>query len=136
MGDYDAVVALWSSTDGLSVSEDDSRERLAIYLARNPGLSFVAMVGEELVGTVMCGHDGRRGVLRHLVVKDSCRGQGVARDLVARPLSQLAKEGIQKCNLYVLDSNPSARRFWEYMGWKKLEDNYRTLQTTTLSSEG
>jgi len=126
--DYDAVFALWSTTEGLSISEDDSRDRIALYLARNPNLSFVAFLNEELVGSVMCGHDGRRGILRHLAVKDTCRGQGIGRKLVAQTLKELTKEGIQKCNLYVLDSNPSAGQFWEYMGWKKLDDDYRTLQ--------
>lgn len=131
INDYDDVSALWSSTEGLSISEDDSRERIELYLARNAELNFIASMNGEIVGSVLCGHDGRRGILRHLAVKDSCRGRGIARDLVRRAVSELAKQGIQKCNLYVLDAKPAARRFWEHMGWRKLEDDYRTFQVTT-----
>ena len=130
--DYDDITTLWTKTDGLSLSEDDTRERLSIYLSRNPGLSFVALLNGALVGTVLCGHDGRRGVLRHLAVTETCRGSGIARELVSRSVTALAQQGIHKCNLYVLDSNPSAKRFWEHLGWYQLEDNYRTLQTPTV----
>jgi ribosomal protein S18 acetylase RimI-like enzyme len=75
--DYDAVCALWTTTEGLCLSEDDSHDRIALFLARNPNLSFVAVMNGELVGSVLCGHDSRRGMLRHLAVKDTCRGQAM-----------------------------------------------------------
>lgn len=131
INDYDDVFALWRSTEGLSISDDDSRERIELYLARNPELNFIALIEGEVIGSVLCGHDGRRGILRHLAVKDACRGHGIARELVKRVVSELAKQGIQRCNLYVLDANPAARRFWEHMGWRKLEDDYRTFQVAT-----
>lgn len=130
--DYDEVIALWSCTKGLSISEDDTRDRIALYLSRNPGLSFVALMGGDLVGTVLCGHDGRRGVLRHLTVAERYQGTGIARQLVSASVTSLAHQGIHKCNLYVLDSNPSAHRFWLHLGWHQLEDDYRTLQTPTV----
>jgi ribosomal protein S18 acetylase RimI-like enzyme len=129
--DYDDVISLWNRTPGLSISDDDSRQRIYIYLTRNPELSFVAFSDGELIATVMCGHDGRRGILRHLAVDERYRGRGLARDLVERSVAALAKQEITKCNLYVLDSNPSAKSFWEYLGWYHLEDNYRTLQAMT-----
>lgn len=132
--DFDEVLTLWTTIEGLSLSEDDSRERIRFYLDRNPGLSFVACKDGAIVGTVLCGHDGRRGVLRHLAVAERCRGLGIARELVMKTVEALAQQGIHKCNLYVLDSNPSAKRFWEHMGWYQLEDTYRTLQTLTGSA--
>lgn len=129
--DFEKVVTLWTATEGLRLLEDDSCERITFYLERNPGLSFVACRDGAIVGTVLCGHDGRRGVLRHLAVAERCRGLGIARELVMKTVEALAQQGIHKCNLYVLDSNPSAKRFWEHLDWYQLEDNYRTLQTLT-----
>jgi hypothetical protein len=43
----------------------------------------------------------------------------------------LAKEGIMRCNTFVLDENVEGRLFWEHMEWHVLEDNYRTMQTPT-----
>jgi hypothetical protein len=31
------------------------------FLDRNPGLGFVAEIGFQIVGCLMCGHDGGRG---------------------------------------------------------------------------
>ena len=58
---YEAVTALWQATPGVGLSNTDSREGLALFLERNPGLSFIALIDERLVGAVLCGHDGRRG---------------------------------------------------------------------------
>jgi ribosomal protein S18 acetylase RimI-like enzyme len=129
--DYEEVYNLWKQAEGLSLEESDTREGIALYLGRNPGLSFVATVPGEIVATVLCGHEGRRGILRHLAVKPEFRRKGIARSLVRECLVGLAKEGIKKCNTFVMDEDPEARRFWEHMGWSLLEGNYRTLQSPT-----
>ena len=58
---YDEVFALWQTTPGISIREVDSRDAIARYLKRNPGLSFLAEIKGKVVGTALCGHDGRRG---------------------------------------------------------------------------
>jgi ribosomal protein S18 acetylase RimI-like enzyme len=80
---------------------------------------------------VLFGHEGRRGILRHLAVKRKSRDQGIARALVNKCLSSLANQGIKKCNTFVLDKNVWGRRFWEHLGWYVIEDNYRTMQIPT-----
>jgi ribosomal protein S18 acetylase RimI-like enzyme len=131
MDDYEEVYRLWEKAEGISLEESDTREAISIYLNRNRGLCFVACIRDQIAGTVLCGHEGRRGILRHLVVKKEFRRKGIARALISQCLSALAKEGIQKCNTFVEDTNVEGRRFWEHMGWHMLEDNYRTLQIPT-----
>ena len=65
LDDCSDVCRLWEQTEEMSLEEDDSREAIAIYLRRNQGLCFVACVDGKIVGTVLCGHEGRRGMLRH-----------------------------------------------------------------------
>jgi len=129
--DYDAAHSLWRATEGICLDDEDSRDGITLYLRRNQGLCFVATVGEELVGTVLCGHEGRRGILRHLVVAPDFRGRGIARDLVNHSRAALAREGIRKCNTFVLDSNVGGRRYWEHTGWRVHEDNFRLMQIST-----
>ncbi len=118
--DYEDAFALWQVTEGIGLSEADSREAIARYLARNPGLSFVARAEDgTLVGAVLCGHDGRRGYLHHLAVRTSCRGRGLGRELVDRCLAALRAEGIDKCHLFVKRSNPSGLEFWKKIGWSE-----------------
>jgi ribosomal protein S18 acetylase RimI-like enzyme len=136
IGDYTRVYALWKETEELSLEESDSKESLGIYLRRNRGFCFVACDGDQIIGTILCGHEGRRGILRHLAVGRNCRHRGIARALIKQCLSALARAGIRKCNTFVLDGNEEGKRFWENMGWYGLEDNYRTLQTPTVKGKG
>ena len=116
--DYDDALALWQAIEGLGLSAADSREAITRYLARNPGLSFVARDdGGALAGAVLCGHDGRRGYLHHLAVRPDCRGHGLGRELANHCLAALRAEGITKCHLFVKRSNVAGQSFWQRTGW-------------------
>jgi len=60
IGHDDAAIALRKRTPGVGLSSADERERIAGFLARNPGLSFVVKIDGAVAGTILCGHDGRR----------------------------------------------------------------------------
>ncbi|MCI8212202.1 GCN5 family acetyltransferase [Pseudomonas sp. S25] len=122
LDDYDAVITLMENTPGVSVREADSRESTSRYLLRNPGMSFVAEVESTIVGCVMCGHDGRRGYLQHLLVLENYRRQGIANALVERCLSTLESHGILKCHLDVLKTNRAAAHYWSAQGWQLRTD--------------
>jgi N-acetylglutamate synthase len=115
--DYEAVLALWKSSKGIGLSKADSKEHLAGYLLRNPGLSFVAFADGELAGAVLCGHDGRRGYIHHLAVKESFRRKGVGRILVEHCQNALIRAGVTKCHVFVFTDNREATAFWKKMGW-------------------
>ncbi|MBE0697485.1 MAG: GNAT family N-acetyltransferase [Anaerolineaceae bacterium] len=123
ISDYDAVIGLWQTSAGVGLSQADSPAAIARYLARNPGLSQAAWTpGVEgaspvLAGAVLCGHDGRRGLLHHLAVRPEFRRQGLGRDLVACCLKGLAAEGIDKCHLFVFNENTEGQDFWLRCGW-------------------
>ncbi|QVK31449.1 GNAT family N-acetyltransferase [Pseudomonas syringae] len=122
LDDYDAVIELMRSTPGISLRDADSREATARYLERNPGMSFVAEADGALCGCVMCGHDGRRGYLQHLIVLPEYRRRGIAHELVKRCLECLDALGIYKCHLDVMKSNEAAGRYWQGQGWTLRED--------------
>ena len=118
MADYDEVIALWQSSPGIGLSDVDRQEGIAAYLARNPGLSFVARQDDELAGAVLCGTDGRRGYLHHLAVKPQYRRQGIGETLVEHCLDGLKAQGYQKCHIFVYSGNVEGQVFWERVGWK------------------
>ncbi|WP_020405340.1 GNAT family N-acetyltransferase [Hahella ganghwensis] len=117
IGDYSAVIALWNESEGLTLRDSDSKDAIARYLARNPGLSFVALFEESIVGGVLVGTDGRRGYLQHLAVASHYRGLGVGRQLVAAALEGLKAQGIEKTHLFVHAVNKEAQKFYEGLGW-------------------
>ena len=117
--DYPRVFALWERTEGVGLSDADSIENITQFLDRNPGTSFVAYAGDDLVGAVLCGNDGRRGYIHHLTVAEAYRREGIGRQLVATCLNKLKEINIHKCHLFVFVDNDSAIEFWEKIGWEK-----------------
>ncbi|EGQ7941043.1 GNAT family N-acetyltransferase [Vibrio vulnificus] len=117
IADYDDVIKLWGQTEGMSLRDADSKESINNYLIRNPNLSFVAVSGNEIVGAVLVGTDGRRGYLQHLAVSTNFRGKNLGRDLVSQAISALADVGVPKTHLFVYNENVNAQQFYEKLGW-------------------
>ena len=128
--DYDEVIRLWHSMPGMGLNNlDDSREGIERFLRRNPGTSFVVRTAEGLMGSVLCGNDGRRGYLYHLAVSPELQGRGLGRALVQSALDALRREGISKAGLMVFVSNEAAGRFWDRMGFSDRSDvRYRSIR--------
>ena len=121
-GDHDKVIALWRAAPGIGLSASDECPAIAAYLARNAGMSFVALARGRIVGAILGGHDGRRGTLHHLAVRPAWRRRGIGRALVVASLARLAAAGIPKCNLFLFDHNAAGRAFWEKTGWTARAD--------------
>jgi ribosomal protein S18 acetylase RimI-like enzyme len=81
----------------------------------------VVLVEDNVIGTILCSHDGRRGYLHHLAIDSAYRRQGIGRALVERSLSLLAQEGISLCNIFIIEENDPGILFWERNGFKMLE---------------
>ena len=128
--DHEAALALWRTADGVTVRDADSREAIAAYLERNPGLSFVAVDDGRLVGAALCGTDGRRGYLNHVAVVNDRRRAGIGRRLAERCFAALAAHGIHKCHLMVVSTNDAAKAFWTSVGWSERRDVIFMSRTT------
>lgn len=118
MEHYPAVFALWQQTPGVVLRQTDSAASIARYLTRNPGLSVVAMVGDEIIGSIMAGHDGRRGFLQHAVVVPAWRDKGIARSMQNWCLEKLTAEQVMWVHLDVTLENTSGQSFWRKHGWE------------------
>ena len=120
--DYDQVLAVWLSAEGLSHIE--SREEFSRFIERNPGLSVVAREtdDDQIIGAVWCGHDGRRGYLYHVAVAEGFRRQGIGKGMVDQCLVNLETLGIKRCTLFIFVTNEPARQFWKAIGWHERLD--------------
>ena len=124
--DYDGVYALWMSIHGFAIrSVDDSREGVEIFLKRNPSTSVVAVDNGEIVGAILCGHDGRRGCMYHVCVREDKRMLGIGKAMVVFCMKALREERINKVSLIAFTVNDIGNAFWKQIGWTKREDlNY------------
>ena len=118
--DYDGALQLWQRVEGVEVAEGDDREGVAQFVARNPGLSRVAIDGSAVVGVVMCGHDGRRGHIYHLAVDPAYRRYGLGRRLVKECLQGLRSAGVVRAIILVADYNLGGAEFWKRAGWEDI----------------
>lgn len=128
-GDYDDAYALWLSCTGMGLNDlDDSRDGIEKFLRRNPTTCFVAWEDGKIVGTILCGQDGRRGFIYHTAVSPDCRGRGIGTQLVQAALDALKEAGIHKAALVVFSGNHAGNAFWEHRGFIVREDlTYRNL---------
>ena len=125
--DYKGLKALWMTIHGFGIrSIDDSEEGVVRFLRRNPGLSVVAVNDAgEIIGGILCGHDGRRGCLYHVCVHKDFRRRGIGKDMVIHCMEELHKEHINKVSLIAFTKNDIGNAFWNSMAWTKREDlNY------------
>jgi ribosomal protein S18 acetylase RimI-like enzyme len=126
MEDFDEVHALWMEIHGFGIrSVDDSKEGIERFIRRNPDTSMVAVQDGRIVGAILCGHDGRRGCLYHVCVREAYRKHGIGQKMVTACLDALRKEKINKVNLIAFQNNEVGNRFWQGMGWSFRNDvNY------------
>ena len=126
MDDYEEVYALWKRIHGFGIrSIDDSKEGIERFIKRNPTTSIVAEEDGKIVGSILCGHDGRRGCFYHVCVDEAYRMRGIGKAMVVEAMEMLKAEDINKVSLIAFTKNDVGNAFWKEMGWTKREDlNY------------
>ncbi len=120
--DYPAARALWENAGpGINVRRSDEPEEIQKKLQRDPDLFLVAEADGKIVGTVIGGFDGRRGLLYHLAVEADFRKQGIGGLLMDEVERRLKAKGCLKCYLMVTAENENAMRFYESLGWERMD---------------
>lgn len=120
--DYPQVESLWASmAKGVNLGRSDTPEEIQKKIAQDPGLFIVAEENGQIIGTVIGGFDGRRGLIYHLAVTTSFRGQGVGSRLMREIESRLRAKGCIRCYLLVTTDNNKAMRYYEKRGWERMD---------------
>ena len=124
--DYDDVRALWMTIRGFGIRTlDDSPADIRRFILRNPTTSVVARVGNRIVGSILCGSDGRQGALYHVCVAKEYRRRGIGTQMVAFCMHQLRYMGVNKVSLIAFTTNEAGNAFWNKIGWtRKTNVNY------------
>src|SRR4051812_13666629 len=105
-------LALYRGCPGVGLSTGDSAPEIALFLERNRGCSAVVETpAGAVVGSVLCGHDGRRGFLYHLAVHPDERGRGLGRALVGHALGALRGAGISRATIHIFANNGEGAKF-------------------------
>ncbi len=104
--DYPAARFLWENAgSGIHVRRSDEPEEIQKKLQRDPDLFLVAEADGKLIGTVIGGFDGRRGLIYHLAVDATFRQHGIGSLLMDEVERRLKAKGCLKCYLMVAEDN-------------------------------
>lgn len=120
--DLDAVTRLWQAIEkGIHLGRSDEPAEIQKKLRRDPDLFLVAELDDKIIGSVIGGFDGRRGLIYHLAVAASFRGQGIGSRLMSEVESRLRSKGCLKCYLLVTVDNEEAMQYYEHHGWEHMD---------------
>lgn len=103
---------------GIQLGRSDEPAEIQKKAAHDPDLFLVAQEGDQIIGTVIGGFDGRRGMMYHLAVAQEYRGQGISSRLVEELEDRLQKKGCHRYYLMVTYDNENAIRYYENHGWE------------------
>ncbi len=120
--DYDEVFAMWQITSKRALSSADERSQMERYLKRNEGLSQVAVIDGKIIGTVLAGHDGRRGFIHHMAVLPEYRRRRIGHALAEKAIEMIRSEGIEKTHIFCYQNNETGQKFWSDFGFVKRDD--------------
>lgn len=119
--DYQQVYDLWTSIEkGVHIGRSDTLEEIEKKVSRDPDLFLVAECGSVIVGSVIGGFDGRRGLIYHLAVHKSFRKLGIGTRLMDEVESGLRAKGCRKSYLLVAEDNPEAEVYYQRHGWEQM----------------
>ena len=122
--DYDGALKLWGSMEvGVQVGRSDRPEEIQRKLQRDPDLFLIAEENNVIVGTIIGGFDGRRGMVYHLAVQSNFREQGIGSLLLAEVEKRLKAKGCRKCYLLVTADNTDAAQFYEQRDWNEMKND-------------
>lgn len=120
--DYQSVYELWESMEkGVKVGRSDTPAEIEKKISRDPDLFLVAEADDCIIGSVIGGFDGRRGLIYHLAVSASFRGKGVGSRLMDEVEARLRAKGCLKCYLMVVPDNTEVEEYYQQRGWHPMD---------------
>lgn len=120
--DYPEVRSLWQGAGpGIQTGRSDELEEICKKVERDPDLFIIAENQGKVIGAVLGGFDGRRGIVYHLAVDPNYRQQGIASALMEELERRLRARGCIRSYLLTTRDNHQAIDFYEKRGWVRLD---------------
>lgn len=122
--DYEQAAQLWRSVErGLRFGVSDTPAEIEKKKQHDPDLFLVAEEYGTILGTVIGGFDGRRGLVYHLAVAQTQRGRGIASQLLNELEARLKQKGCIRSLLLVHADNAPARALYEKLNWSLVPED-------------
>jgi ribosomal protein S18 acetylase RimI-like enzyme len=120
--DFQDVLNLWQTAGpGIHLGKSDSYPEIMKKIQRDPDLFIIAETEREIIGAVLGGFDGRRGIVYHLAIMKAYRKHGIGSKLMAELESRFQLKGCIRSYLLVTPDNQEAIHFYQAHGWEKMD---------------
>ena len=120
--DYQGAYTVWESAGkGIHIAASDSMDEIGKLVKKSPGLFFVAESEGRIIGTVMGGFDGRRGLIYHLAVRPEYQKKHIGSRLLSRVEEALYKTGCTKVYLFLVPENMEQASFYQKFDYEQMD---------------
>ena len=128
IADYHEIYRVWQECN-IYISASDREEEIKKFLEYNPLTSLVLIHNDKIIGGVLGGYDGRRGLVHHLCVAKEYRKKGYGK-LLLEELEKLFLElGVVKISFWVDNENLEVVDFYQKLDYS-LRDDIVTMSKT------
>lgn len=118
-GDRQAIIDLWIK-GGLTTSYNDPGHDLDFAKGAAASDVIVGLVDDQVVASVMVGHDGHRGWLYYVAVDPDHRGSGFGAAIVEAGENWLRSRQVTKVMLLIRETNTKVEAFYKNIGYETI----------------
>ncbi len=123
ISDYDDLNSLYLKSELPYKPEGrDSYNNLKKQIKNDSCNIFLAISGNDIVGSVLVTHDTRKGWINRLAVAPEYRRKGIASKLVKKAEQWLENEHIKIFACLIEGWNKNSMKVFEELGYKKFPD--------------
>ncbi len=118
---YDIVIDFWKECN-INIEPEDEFSHFGKFISNSNGKGFIAFDKNKIIGSVLCGCDGRYGYIHHLAVMPEVRNKGLGKKLVEECIFFLKNDfSISSIAIFVWKNNLNGKGFWEKIGFNNVD---------------
>ena len=126
------ITMLWQKA-GLVASYNDPDDDFDFAAGKDNSDVLIIRDADEIVASVLVGHDGHRGWLYYVAVHPDHQRRGLGASIVAGGEAWLKARNVKKVMLLVRETNTRVVNFYENLGYETVP---RTLMQKWLNPPG
>ncbi len=118
--DVETVVALWNAC-GLTRLHNNPQDDITQARLEPCSEILVGWHGQNIIASIMVGHDGHRGCVYYVSVHPDQQDKGIGQQIMKAAEAWLEERGIRKMNVMIRTSNRAVQAFYAGLGYEPAE---------------
>jgi len=121
MNDYPNLIEIWEEA-GFQIGKSEEKQEVEKFIRTNPTTSLGIYRDQTLIGCILGGYDGRRGLIHHFAIKKEHQGKGYGKALLDQLMDIYKELGVVKVSFWVKKDNTQVVSFYKKHGFHLRED--------------